>query len=74
MYLVIQHEENGRYYAHVWHPNESENLAKHLQRKTIIAANAYKTKKRAVWLAQCYNDEWTARGVHMFNNEKNPLF
>ena len=66
-YIVVQVEENGKYYAYAIKVSESDNLLSKLKIKNIVTANIFRTKKRAEEIVEAWNQMYKENGNYMFD-------
>ena len=67
LYIAVQVEENGKYYAYAIKVSESDNLLSKLKIKNIVTANIFRTKKRAVEVVESWNRMYKENGNYMFD-------
>ena len=66
-YIVVQVEENGKYYAYAVKVSESDNLLSKLKIKNIVTANIFRTKKKAEEIVEAWNQMYKENGNYMFD-------
>ena len=66
-YIVVQVEDNGKYYAYVVKVSESDNLLSKLKIKNIVTANIFRTKKKAKEVVEEWNRIHKENGNYMFD-------
>lgn len=68
-YMVIQEESrvghNKYYYAYVMDVNTSDNIVKKLNKKQIITANIYSSKKEATEVVRKLNEGFKKNDKHI---------
>lgn len=66
-YIVVQVQENGKYYAYAVKVSESDNLLSKLKIKNIVTANIFRTKKKAEEIVEEWNQMYKTNGNYMFD-------
>ena len=66
-YFLVVIQENGKKYAFVKKVSDFENLLHALNIPNAITINLYPTRRFARSMVECYNNEFKANGVYMFD-------
>lgn len=66
-YIVVQIQENGKYYAYVIRATGADNLLSKLAIKNIVTANICPTRKAARALADFWNDCYKQNKTFLFD-------
>lgn len=65
-YIVVTIEQDGKYFSYVVKHPENYNLLATLTIKNITGASLFPTKKKAVEIADFWNDCYKKNGTYLF--------
>ena len=70
MWVVMQTEKGGKWYAFAHRFSESENMIPFFEREKVKTANYCRTKKEAFEMAEHFNDCHKRNGNYLFDEPK----
>lgn len=67
IWIAVQVEENGKYYAYALYVTEYTNLVSRLSIPHIVTANIFPTKKSAFETVEQWNKAFKDQNIYMFD-------